>query len=70
MGKHIYAPGWENWRNPENEKTARYAEFDNTGEGSSLAGRVNWSHKLTKKEALKYTIENIFKNCSDWYPFK
>src|SRR5574344_1368505 len=70
MGKHICAPGWENWRNPENEKTARYAEFDNRGEGSSLAGRVNWSHKLTKKEALKYTIENIFKNCSDWYPFK
>jgi pectinesterase len=70
MGKHICAPGWENWRNPENEKTARYAEFDNTGEGSSLAGRVNWSHKLTKKEALKYTVENIFKNCSDWYPFK
>ena len=27
MGDHIRAEGWNNWRNPENEKTARYVEF-------------------------------------------
>ena len=32
-------------------------EFDNRGEGSSLAGALIGAIKLTKKEALKYTVE-------------
>ncbi|KAA6345029.1 Pectinesterase A [termite gut metagenome] len=70
LGKHIRAEGWENWRNPENEKTARYAEYGNTGEGSVTSGRVKWSKQLTAKEAEQYTAENMFKECSDWYPGK
>ena len=31
FGSHIRPEGWDNWRNKENEKTARYAEFGNTG---------------------------------------
>mgnify|MGYP000824972705 CR=1 FL=1 len=70
FGNHIRPEGWHNWKNPENEKTARYAEFGNTGEGAKTEGRVAWAEQLTKKEVLKYTPENIFKEDSNWYPYK
>lgn len=70
FGSHIRPEGWDNWRNPENEKTARYAEFGNTGEGAATAGRVKWAKQLTNKEAMRYTIENIFTDSSNWYPWK
>ena len=70
MGKHICPAGWDNWKNTENEKTSRYAEFANTGEGANVSGRVKWSNQLSKKEVLQYSIENIFKNCTDWRPAK
>lgn len=70
FGNHIRPEGWHNWKNPENEKTARYAEFGNTGEGAKTGGRVAWAEQLTKKEVLKYTPENIFKEDSNWYPYK
>lgn len=67
MGAHIRAEGWENWRNPENEKTAFYAEYKNSGPGAATAGRVAWSHQLTKKQAAAYTTGRIF---GDWKPSK
>ena len=70
VGSHIRPEGWDNWRNQANEKTARYAEFGNTGEGAVTAGRVKWAKQLTPKEALRYTIENIFTDSSNWYPYK
>ena len=70
FGSHIRPEGWDNWRNEANEKTARYAEFGNTGEGAVTAGRVKWAKQLTPKEALRYTIENIFTDSSNWYPYK
>ena len=70
FGGHIRPEGWHNWKNPENERTARYAEFGNTGDGADTSGRVAWGKQLTKKEALRYTPENIFKENSNWYPYK
>jgi pectinesterase len=70
MGKHICPAGWENWKNTEYEKTARYAESGSTGEGANVPDRVKWSSQLSKKEVLRYSIENIFKNCTDWCPAK
>ena len=69
MGKHICPAGWDNWRNPENEKTARYAEFGNTGDGSSTEGRVKWSGKLKKDEAGLYDDFSYMYSVSDsWNP--
>ncbi len=65
MGRHIVTSGWENWRNPENEKTAFYAEYKNKGEGFVPDKRVSWSHQLTDTAAAAYTLKNIF---SDWDP--
>jgi pectinesterase len=64
----IRPEGWENWGNAENEKTARYAEFGSTapdGKPVNVKQRVAWSKQLTKEEAAKITIENVF---GDWNP--
>ncbi|GGF14989.1 pectinesterase [Hymenobacter cavernae] len=70
MGAHITAAGWDNWRNPENEKTAYYAEYNSTGPGANPKGRVAWSHQLTAKEAKQYTLKNIFAGAEAWEPAK
>jgi pectinesterase len=51
MGRHILPAGWHNWGNAENEKTARYAEYGNTGEGAPTGARVKWARQLTREEA-------------------
>lgn len=69
FGSHIRPEGWHNWKNPENEKTARYAEFGNTGEGAKTEGRVKWAKQLSKKEVERYNdLRTIFRLCNDWEP--
>ena len=46
FGNHIRPEGWHNWKNPANEKTARYAEFGNTGDGAETSGRVTWGNTV------------------------
>ena len=65
MGDHINKEGWDNWRNPENEKTVLYAEYASEGPGAQPAQRVKWSRQLTAKQAKQYTLTNIFGN---WQP--
>lgn len=65
MGSHILPEGWNNWGKKENEVTAYYAEYNNTGEGAATDKRVTWSHVLSKREAKKYTLQHIF---NDWQP--
>jgi pectinesterase len=60
LPKQVAPEGWNNWNNPENEKTVFYAEYKNTGAGSYLGQRVTWAKQLSAKEAKDYTIENIF----------
>ena len=62
LPEEIHPAGWENWRNPENEKTARYAEYNNRGEGSNTTGRVRWAKILSKIEAKKITRVNVLKD--------
>jgi pectinesterase len=61
MGAHIHPERWSNWSGTQRDQTAYYAEYGNTGPGSSLNQKVGWSHTLTKKQAAKYTRENILK---------
>lgn len=68
MGAHIVPEGWNNWNNPENEKTVFYAEYNSRGAGANSSGRVKWSKQLTKQEASKYTLENIFEGRNPWVP--
>ena len=60
MGSHIRPEGWHNWGKHSNEQTARYSEYNNHGSGAATKARVAWSRQLTKKEAAKVTIKNVF----------
>ena len=66
LDKNICPEGWHNWGNVDNEKTARYLEYNNIGEGASVKERVKWSRQLTKKEAAEITVENLFMQERDW----
>lgn len=70
MGKHICPEGWDNWRNPANEKTARYSEYGSYGEGAGGNRRAKWVKQLTKKDVSRFSIENIYGEDLDWFPFK
>ena len=59
IGKHVLPIGWNNWSSKENEKTARYMEYNNHGEGATKEGRAAWAKQLTKKEASVITIRNV-----------
>jgi pectin methylesterase-like acyl-CoA thioesterase len=70
MDAHISPAGWNNWRNPTNELTARYAEYRSTGPGANPAQRVKWSKQLTKEEADKITVESVLAGSDGWNPAK
>ena len=67
MDKHILPEGWNNWKNPANEATARFAEYNSSGPGANSAARVKWAKQLTEAEVKKYTMKNIL---GDWDPEK
>ena len=64
MPKQIAAEGWNNWNNPENEKTVYYAEYKSRGEGANTKSRASWSKQLTDKEEKEYSLETIFSNAN------
>jgi len=68
MGSHITPVAWDNWRNPENEKTVIYAEYNSRGEGAKQAERAKWSKQLSPKEVKRYTLKNIFNSETEWIP--
>lgn len=66
LGKHIRPEGWHNWGKKDNESTARYLEYNNTGEGADKSNRAVWSKQLSKKEAQKITPETVFDQETKW----
>jgi len=50
----IKPEGWDNWGNSENEKTAIFVEYQNTGKGSDISHRASWTRQLTESEASIY----------------
>ena len=63
MDSPVVPAGWDNWRNPENEKTAYYAEFESRGPGGATGERAAWARQLKEKEAKRYTVEGVL---GDW----
>lgn len=48
---NIHKEGWHNWGNAANELTARYGEYNCSGEGAREENRVSWRKTLTEGEA-------------------
>jgi len=67
IGEHIIPEGWNNWNNPANEVTARFAEYESRGHGGKPDRRFKWAKQLTKEEAKQITLPAIFGN---WDPLK
>ncbi len=67
LGGHIRPEGWHHWQK-EREQTARYAEYNNHGDGAETSRRVAWSRQLTKKEAGKITMDTVFGVSNGWTP--
>lgn len=60
LPKAIVPEGWDNWSNPENEKTVFYAEYKSKGEGAAPDKRAKWSNQLTDKQVQQYALSTIF----------
>ena len=68
LGDHINPAGWDNWRQPDREKTARFAEYRNTGPGAHTEQRVPWSRQWTDAEAEKISPASILAGSDGWNP--
>ncbi|WP_137685290.1 pectinesterase family protein [Haloarcula mannanilytica] len=66
LNEHIKPVGWHNWRDPANEETATYAEYENTGPGNNPTERVSWADQLTQAEATDHaSLQTVF---DGWNP--
>ncbi|XP_058729881.1 putative pectinesterase/pectinesterase inhibitor 45 [Vicia villosa] len=63
IGEFIHPDGWTPWEGKFALDTLYYAEFNNTGPGSSTSARIKWpGYKvINKEEASKYTVQNFLK---------
>jgi pectinesterase len=67
IDRHIIPEGWNNWKNPANEKTARFAEYKSYGPGANPQRRLGWARQLNEEEARRITLKNVFPG---WNPLK
>ncbi len=65
LGAHIRPEGWHHWKE-HREKTARYAEFQNSGPGADTTKRAPWSRQFSAQEAKEITLANVFKSETEW----
>lgn len=68
LGAHISPAGWDNWRKPERERTARFAEFGSRGPGGGLTHRVAWARQLASDEADRITVAAVLAGRDGWRP--
>lgn len=72
IGSFLKPAGWLSWTgdNTEPPSTIFYAEYENTGPGSSVTNRVNWAGykaSISSDEASKFTV-NSFIQGDEWLP--
>ncbi|XP_022843895.1 pectinesterase 1-like [Olea europaea var. sylvestris] len=71
IGGFLRPQGWISWvSNVDPPSSIFYAEYRNTGPGSSVANRVKWAGfkpTLTLTEASKYTVQSLIDGAS-WLP--
>ncbi len=68
LGPHIDPKGWGNWSDPSREKTAFYAEADNSGPGADRTGRVSWARILSASEKTEFETRRFLAGSDNWNP--
>lgn len=68
MGEHVAPAGWDNWRQPERERTARFAEYGSRGPGGGMVQRVAWARQLASDEAGRITVAAVLAGRDGWRP--
>jgi pectinesterase len=63
----IASAGWNDW-GAANQKTARYAEYKNSGPGAATDDRAPWTRQLTDDEASRITISSVLGGHDHWNP--
>lgn len=67
LGNHIHPAGWNNWGKESNEQTVFYAEYQNTGEGAAIGGRVAYGHQLPNLRG--YEMHEVLAGADGWKPY-
>lgn len=69
MDNLINVAGWRAWDGEFALSTLYYAEFNNSGPGSSTDGRVTWQgyHVINATDAANFTVANFLLG-DDWLP--
>ncbi|KAL6564166.1 putative pectinesterase/pectinesterase inhibitor 41 [Orobanche minor] len=69
MGGLVHPAGWSVWSGDFALNTSYYAEFNNSGPGSSTSGRVTWPgfHLINATDAANFTV-SAFLSGDAWIP--
>jgi len=68
MSAVVRPEGWNNWNQPDREKTSRYGEFNSSGLGANSNGRVAWARRQSATEARAITAEKVLGGFDRWNP--
>jgi pectinesterase len=68
MSEVVQPAGWNNWGQPEREKTSHYSEFGSTGPGAKSSDRVVWTKPISTAEAAAIQIPAVLGGADRWDP--
>lgn len=68
LGGHICREGWHDWDKIPARETVLFAEYQNTGSGSSMEYRPAWVRSLTKQEAGHFSKKAVLSGEDGWNP--
>ena len=54
MSENVQPAGWDNWKLPEREKTARYAEYGSTGPGANADGAREMGAAINRRRSKRH----------------
>ncbi|XP_063948743.1 probable pectinesterase/pectinesterase inhibitor 51 [Daucus carota subsp. sativus] len=67
LGPVIHPEGWSPWSGTQGLATLYYGEFNSTGPGGSVVGRVPWSNQIPPDHVKTYSVENFIQG-DEWIP--
>jgi pectinesterase len=64
----LHPEGWSPWTKGDVPAHTFYAEYNNSGSGSSVTGRVPWSHQLSRQQAQHFAAAEFLRGVDHWNP--